>query len=421
MSAVGLAVLVALVAAVASYGALAIEEAGGYDAGAFLEYAEVLDEQGRLPREPETYEYATPPAYPWLTVQLHRIGESWTPGQGLSVLWTVGLLVVAWLLARELWPERPWLWLLAAAVTAAIPIVVRLGTMFHPEMQFSFFAVLALLLVVRGARSEWPLGLGLATGAALGVAALTRPTAAVVIASLGIVVLLAGRRAAVRYAAAAAVAVLVLAGPWWIRQTLEYGNPLQSNLERYLLADGQPREFYVSAPLRELVTHPYRPAFAGELWPQFHADLWSDWFGGQHAYWREEPSRATRFFLSSQSVLGLLVTPLALGGLLAFGSRALRRVARGGAAAADVALAAGALLAALSWIAFVVQLVRFPQAGGDPIKSSYMLYLSPVFAVAAVAAARALWARSPRWRAPLVALGGAYAVSYTGFLLTSWP
>lgn len=48
-----------------------------------------------------------------------------------------------------------------------------------------------------------------------------------------------------------------------------YGNPIQSNLERegYLLSEGQPRSFYVSLPVPELVTHPYRPAFQNELLP----------------------------------------------------------------------------------------------------------------------------------------------------------
>jgi hypothetical protein len=235
------------------------------------------------------------------------------------------------------------------------------------------------------------------------------------------VVILAGRRRALPFLAAGAATLVLAAGPWWGWQAHVYGNPLQSNLNRYLIPGGQPRSFYASAPLRALVVHPYRPDFAGQLWPQFHADLWSDWFGGQHGYWGKAPGSATRVFLSSQSVLGLLATPLALGGLLAFGGAGVARVLRGSRDRRDVAFAAFLVLAAVTWAAFLVQLIRFPQQGGDPIKSSYMLYLAPVFAVSGLAAARWLWARGRGWRPLLAAWAALYAVSYLGFLATSWP
>ena len=418
-SALALAALVAAVAAVGAYGASVVGPYGGYDAPAFVRYAELVA-AGELPRRADTYEYASPPAYPTLAAALHGVSGSWWPGQALSLGWTLGILVVTWLLARELWPRRPLLWAAAAAITAALPIVVRLATMFHPESQFAFFAVLALLLAVRGHRSGWRPWDGAALGAALGAAALTRPTAAVVIVAVGAAVVAAGRRDVLRFAAAAAGALLLLAGPWWAWQTYRYGNPLQSNLDRYILAEGQPLSFYVSAPVEDLVLHPFRPAFAGQLWPQFHADLWSDWFGGQHGYWNDEPGAFTRVFVSMQSVLGLLATPLLVGGLAVCGVRGVRGLASGARRTHEFAFATFALLAAFSWIAFVVQLVRFPQAGGDPIKARYMLSLGPVVALAGVAAGEAVWERGRAWRAALLALAAAGAVSYAGFLLTSW-
>ena len=398
----------------------------GYDAGAHIAYAEVLKTQGRLPTKAESYEYATPPAYAWLAVQLQRTADAtgglgaWRAGQLLSILWTAGLLAVAWLLGRELWPGRPWAAVLAVTATATVPIVLRLGVMFHPEMQFAFLAALGVLLVVRAERRGWPLRYGAAAGVALGLAALTRQTAVVVTASLGLAVLLAGRRRALRFAAVAAAAVAMTAGPWWGYQASRFGNPIQSNLSRYILPGGQPREFYVSAPVEDLVLHPYRPHFAGELWPQFHADLWSDWFGAQHDYWPKPPRGATAVFVSSQSVLGLVATALALGGLGGLaraGLQGLRRPEPGEGAFAGLAFL---LLVLASWAAFVAQLIRFPQGGGDPIKSSYMLYLSPVFALAAVAAARRLWAGGRGWRAVLSLFAAIYAASYAGFLVTAY-
>jgi len=413
-------------AAIAAIGAHRLGAAGGYDGSAFVRYADVLHDTGGLPTKAETYEYASPPAYLWEAVQLRRVAGalgshgSWLPAQLLSALWAAGLVVLCWLLARELWPGHELLAAGAAALTAAIPIVIRLGTMFHPEMQLAFLAALALLLSLRARRRGWQLVDGIALGAVLGLAALTRQTAVVVVLALAIFAAADGRRHALRFLGAGAVALLLVTGAWWGWQTYVYGNPLQSNLDRYIIPGGQPRSFYVSAPLRALVVHPYRPDFAGQLWPQFHADLWSDWFGGQHAFWAD-PTGAATLFASTQSVLGLLATPLALGGLLAFGGAGAARMLRGRATQREAGFAAFLILAAVAWVAFVVQLVRFPQAGGDPIKASYMLFLAPVFAISGLAAARWLWRRGRGWRWALSAWVVLYAVSYAGFLATSWP
>lgn len=478
-----LAAAIALLAAVGWKGAVATLPENGYDARAHIAYAETLRREGRLPTAMASYEYATPPAYAWLALRAeravdwsgstarsaveqvrgglahalwvalvalaawllaaHRRGSPawiaglasacaallaaglralatastipWSAGQLLSLAWMVVLLGLTYALARELWPGRPLLAVVATLATGAVPIVLRLGTMFHPEMQFACLALAAIALCVRAARRGWPPLHGAAAGLALGLAALTRPTAAVVIAALVIAALAAGRLAAIRFLAAGAVVVVLVAGPWWLYQLDRYGNPLQSNLDRpgYMLEDGQPRSFYLSAPLEDLVLHPYRPAFAGELWPQFHADLWSDWFGGQHLYWQKPPDTATRLFLSSQSLLGVVASALALGGLALFAARGLRE--------RSFALTAFVLLALLSWIAFLITLIRFPQVEGDPIKSSYMLYLTPVFALAAVAAADALWRRGRVWRLALAVFACLFVTSYAGYVVTAYP
>ena len=79
-----------------------------------------------------------------------------------------------------------------------------------------------------------------------------------------------------------------------------------------------------------------------------HADVWGDWFGGQHDYW-QDPGRAERLFVSTQSVLGLPASvPLAHGALFAFGVPALGRLLRGAARRPDFIFATALLLVALS-------------------------------------------------------------------------
>ena len=166
--------------------------------------------------------------------------------------------------------------------------------MFHPELPFAAVVALALLAFVRGAEARWSLRWAVAVGALVGAAALTRQTAVAVALALGAAALLAGRRDAVRFVAAAAVALAVIAGPWWGYQVSRFGNPIQSNLDRpgHMLPHGEPRAFYVSLPLHDLALHPYRNAFANELLPKFHADLWSDWFCVDRNYW-EKPKFAS--------------------------------------------------------------------------------------------------------------------------------
>ncbi len=455
----------------------------GFDGQAYVAYAEALDRTGRLPSQADTYEYALPPAFPmmalygqriagalphdrlvpgspgpvrralWLALALSALAliavggrvrragvglalvaavwagsdaaallstTRWASGQVVTLAFAIGSLGLTWLLAREVWPVGEWPAALAVAACAALPPVLRQAGMFHPDGPFAFLALLALFLFLRSRRLGWPTVDAIWLGAALGCAALTRQSAPVVVAGLAAASLVDVRRRPWRFLAVAAAALAVVAGPWWLYQTIRLGNPIQSYLSRPgFMLDRQPWSFWFSFPLYDLVVHPYRPAFANELLPMFHAELWSDWFGIQHGVWKS-PSFVERLFASTQSTLGLGWDALAIGGLAGFGAPAIGRVWRGAdVKASDFPAAAGLLLVATTWIAFVATLVRFPQRGGDPIKSNYMLFLGPVFALAAVAAGRWAWRRGLGWRVALIGWSILYAVSYAGAIATA--
>ena len=78
----------------------------------------------------------------------------------------------------------------------------------------------------------------------------------------------------------------------------------------------------------------------------------------------------------------------------------------------NAALAVLALIAVASFAAFVVMLVRFPQRYGDPIKSSYLLFTTPCWAVFSVAAWSWIRSRSRRLHLVLAAAAVLYVVSY---------
>jgi uncharacterized repeat protein (TIGR01451 family) len=459
-------------------GVTTVGQSGGDDAGEHLAYAQYLDAHGHLPPDAVNYEFSSPPLFqitavaaerlvrhlpsvrvelPWNPVTRAvwlilvaggavglmsrrrgvRIGgagalalgalwgldeavslarsEAWTVGQLIALACGIAFLLVSGLIGREIWPEHPGWAVAVGAVVAAYPVVYRMSILFHPEMPFALFCALALLVFLRASRREWPGRLGWWLGAALGAAALTRQPAVVVIAVLGAAGLYLGRRRALGLLARAAIVTLLLAGPWWGYAAHRWSNPLQSNLDRpELIMPRQPLSFYVSFPLRDLVVHPVRESFSNELLPKLHADLWSDWFGVIHSdqrHWNLQGVTA-----STQSVLGFVGDALAIGGLVALaipgGVRALRQRSR---APADVGLGLLAVLALAAFVAFVAELMRFPQRYGDPIKSSYLLFTAPCWAAFTVAAWAEL-AKRRRLGMVLALVGALYVASYAGDL-----
>jgi 4-amino-4-deoxy-L-arabinose transferase-like glycosyltransferase len=354
----------------------------------------------------------------YLITYLHE--QPWSAKVLLTFALTGGLLVVAALLAHEAWPDRVFAPALAAAATALLPAVLRIGLVFHPDPLFALLSLIAFLLVLRARRSGWAWHLAIAVGAVLGCTALVRQSAPIVILAVGAVVLLLGRRQAMTFAVVALVATLLVASPWWGYQTSRFGNPIESNLERegYML-DHQPRSFFVSFPFPDLLTMPYRESFRNELLPKFHAELWSDWFGANHSW--PTSSRADRLLASAQSVLGFGGDALVLGGLVGFGCPALLRARRKPDVSRDDAvLAALTTLFLLGWAGYVVTLVRFPQADGDPIQAHYLLFLAPVAAIFAVCAGRWAWLHSSCTRIALVLWLSLYVISFAAVLVTTF-
>jgi hypothetical protein len=450
---------------------------GGVDAGEYLLNAQYLDAHGRLPPHYISYEYSAPPLFElaaigaehavgalpsiaietgsnvatrllWLLlvcgsvalmtssrprVRVAGLGglglavlwgldeavslgktEAWSEGQLLSLAFAAGLVVVSGLIARELWPGRSGRALATAAFVAAYPVVLRLGILFHPETAMAFLSALAVLLLLRAGKRGWPLRYGIAIGVLCGLDIWTRQSAVVVCGCLLLGAALAGRRRALRFLAAAAVALALVGGPWLGYAAYEWGNPLQGNLHRPgdMIAGGEPGSFYVSFPLGSLVTHPYRPRFTNELLPMLHADLWSDWYGT--LFLGTTPRNAVdRATASSQSVLGLVADALALGGLAAFGFPAFLRLTRRRThTSADLALGTMALLTVAGFLSLVAQIARYPQLGGVEIKASYLLFAAPAFAVFSVATWLALARRRAVFATALAGVAVLYVASY---------
>ncbi len=359
------AALIAALALVAGWNAYKYPSGSGYDVREHQEYADLLIHHGEIPGAGKRSEYYTPPGFYALAGVATLIGEHVHSGDphklGQVLNWLVLLLTagVLWLLARELFPGRVWTQLGALAFFCFLPVVLRVGAMFHPEPLSMLLTAVALLLaarMLRGRDYRWQLAV--ATGVALGLGQLVRAFslwtfAAVVIAfavarawrPLVVVVLAAG----------------VVAAPWYIRQAIKYGDPVFDRPTRHeALWDRRPARFYFGLGLPQVFTDPFRPNFLNEAIPTTYSEVWGDYLG----VWRGDREL--------QSFLGLLPALLAVGGWLLFLARSLRSPPR----------LAVALLPGLGLLGYLYFTVSYPTPDGDVLKASYMLTTAPAWALA---------------------------------------
>src|SRR6187200_2484196 len=133
----------------------------GYDAFANDQYARILSTDYRLPAASESGSWHTPPLWFALAGAGRRAATSmgWEPvqrpGQLLAAAAGLAVCVVVLLLARELWPGRRMLHLVALVLASASPALVRASAMYHPETLATAFAAGGVLVAVRGLRRRW--------------------------------------------------------------------------------------------------------------------------------------------------------------------------------------------------------------------------------------------------------------------------
>ena len=318
-------------------------------------------------------------------------GDPHKLGQVLNWFVLLATAVVLWFLARELFPRRPWAQLSALAFFCFLPVVLRVGAMFHPEPLSMLFSAVALLLATRMlGRREYGWQLAVATGVALGLGQLVR---AFSLWTLAAVVLAFAVARAWRPLAVIVLVAAVVTAPWYVRQAVKYGNPVFDRpTKNQAIWDRRPARFYVGLGLPDVVTHPIRPHFVNEAIPTTYSEVWGDYFG----VWRGSRER--------QSILGLLPTVLAIAGWLVLLVRSRRLPAR----------LPVALLPGLGLLGYLYFTVSYPTPDGDVLKASYMLTTAPAWALAFGYAVDRL---PGRWRVAAAAVLAASALASLPFLL----
>ncbi|MFL6029919.1 MAG: hypothetical protein ACJ74D_07815 [Gaiellaceae bacterium] len=359
------AAVVAAFALVAGWNAYKYPSGSGYDVAQHREYADLLIHHGEIPGPEKRSEYYTPPGFYALAGVATLVGEhvhSGDPhklGQVLNWLVLLASAGVLWLLARELFPGRVWAQVAALGFFCFLPVVLRVGAMFHPEPLSMLLTAVALLLAARTlGRGDYRWQLAAATGVALGLGQLVRAFSLWTFAA--VVIAFAVARAW-RPLVVVVLATAIVASPWYIRQAIKYGDPVFDRpTQSKPILERRPARFYVGLGLPEVMTDPIRPHYVNEAVPTTYSDVWGDYFG----VWRG--SRAT------QSWLGLLPTLLAFAGWLLLLVRSLRAPPR----------LAVALLPGLGLLGYLYFTVSYPTPDGDVLKASYMLTTAPAWALA---------------------------------------
>jgi hypothetical protein len=389
--------LVAALALVAGWNAYRYPSGAGYDVRQHREYADLLIHHGEIPGPQTRSEYYTPPLFYALAGVATVIGEhvhAGDPhklGQVLNWLILIAAAGVLWLLVRELFPARPWLQLSALAFFCFLPVVLRVGAMFHPEPLSMLLSVVALLLATRMlGRGEYRWQLAVATGVVLGLGQLVR---AFSLWTFVAVVLAFVAARAWRPLVIVVLATGVIAAPWYIRQTIKYGDPVFDRPTKHeAIWERRPARFYVGLGLPQVFSSPIRPHFVNEAVPTTYSEIWGDYFG----VWRGNRER--------QAFLGLLPTLLAVVGWLVLLVRSWRVPAR----------LPAVLLPGLGLLGYLYFTVSYPTPDGDVLKASYMLTTAPAWALAF---GYGLDRLHGRWRLAVAAILTVSALASLPFLL----
>lgn len=406
----------------------------GYDATSSAHYAETLREW-RLPDADDTDVWHNPPLWFALAGAVYRaaeivgISDPGLPVQLLSSVFVLGIVLLTGVLARELFPERRVLPVLALAVAAVMPVLVRAGVLFHPEPLAALLTTAALVVFAETVRrGAYTIQAGLGAGLLIGLANLTRTWALAALAALiagAFAAILSERRSAGHRAAAArrfalglVVAASALVVPWLAVKTAVHGSPLaysQPNPEQWR-QEGRPREFWLALDLDDVFSTPYQPFFRNHLLPTVYSDWWGDYWRvyGVPPALKDEPDRLPDRYTTPrvrQSWVGVAGTLFAALGLVLLVVRAVRL--------RDVALATVLASAALLALSFTLFLWRYPKQDGDNIKALYLLNMAPVIAIACAVGLGAVASRGLVGRLVALAVGLAAVAATVPFLTLS--
>ena len=420
----------------------------GYDAGAHLQYVEVLA-GGRLPTPDETREYFSPPA-PYAIPALLRatgVSFSWVGklAQALNVLFSALLFVGLFGICERVRPGNGRFQLAAVCLLGMLPVYYKSFTQVRGEPILACFAVLAVLgMLSLFAAPQQSFRRAGGIGVLFGIAVLARQWGFFLLPAVALFGGLLAMRGRTRFAAVFRMLVVVgaataVVGGWfYVRHLVEFGSVTTFNRapESFSLSN-QPSSFYLGHGDGELFSTPVREAFPNQFWPIFYSEVWGD-------YWsfftlrqpQFGPLRGGRPIVDSNRAefgpyLGRvnawsLLPSLVFAAALAAGFARLWRTQRGPVDTRAIPREDGLdllwLVVACSLLGYAWFLIRYPILDrGDTIKATYMLQIFPFLAILGAERLEWLWARSRGAHAVLVVALACVAVHNAPALFTRYP
>jgi 4-amino-4-deoxy-L-arabinose transferase-like glycosyltransferase len=175
-----------------------------------------------------------PPLYPLALAGAIKLGITANAAQrALGALFGTVTVVALGLLGRR--AAGPAVGLVAAAIACVHPLLIAADGALLSETLYG--AILSLTLLAAWRLQEHPsAGRAAAVGAGIGLAALTRSEAVLLVFLLALPVALRGRRPWL-HAGIATLATIVVIAPWVIRNWSVFGHPLLSNNDGLVVAD----------------------------------------------------------------------------------------------------------------------------------------------------------------------------------------
>jgi len=407
----------------------------GYDGWAHIAYVLFIDLYHAVPFPDQGWSYFHPPLYYGIGAAIAQVDDGDVLVRGLMLIGSAASLGVALLAARLVAAARSEHWLesrgacIAFTGVAFLPVLVYTAPMPGNEVPAAL-AVAAMLTsfssgqraAARGEPSFW---LDLITGLLAGCAILTKVSAAIPIAAIGVSGLVTALRSLNRGAALAGLArrgawmiaaFALLAGPYYGRNVAHFGTPFVTSHEHPKVKAMELQQPPGERSVWDFVALPGpavlrdssfdAPHVLRSVWGSVYLNTWFDTYrASQFPRWEivppnDYPIHRETLLLAG---LGLIPTGFALwGGLLM-----LRSAWRDRDAVVDQTLSLVTLGSLAFFAAFAVRIPTFAA-----IKASYLLALSVPYGWAlARGLGAALGARSPRLRAVGLAGGAGLGLS----------
>lgn len=315
----------------------------GFDAPSHIEYMDYIVKNGSLPLASDGWEMYQPPLYYVAAAGVFQVAGLFLPEAGVIVairlitfLCGVGQIFLAFWAATILFPRRQRCQMLATAMAALVPMNLYISHYISNEALSAFLVSLSIVLTLRLLAREKSGAAGYCClGLVVGLALLTKFTALSVAPILCLLLLwrlkvdrsIAPARAICLFGGMIAV-VLCLAGWFYWRNWVHYGNPMVGNWDP---ASGhvwwQDPGFHTSRYYFQFGKVFLYPIFAGfySFFDAIYCSFWGDGFYGGIASTEGRPPW-NYGFMSLSYILAVPACLAAAGGLAAAVFRSLRRV-----------------------------------------------------------------------------------------------